>query len=86
VFGAATSSAGNQFAKATDDASLYASRLYADAMGYVEWMKSQLGFAASDVSGSGAAAGKSASKSASSVSKSLSKSLSSATSRAKQEL
>lgn len=85
-YGAATSNANNQFAKASDDASLYASKLYAGALGYVDWLKGQLGLAASDVSGSAAAASQSASKSASSVSKSLSKSLSSATSRAKEEL
>ena len=77
-YGAATSNAGNQYAKATDDASLYGNWVYERAMGYVDWAKSQLGLAASTVSASGS----SASAEASRIAKSFASSLSSAASRA----
>jgi hypothetical protein len=77
-FGAATSNAGNEYAKATDDASLYANWVYEQAMGYVDWAKSQLGLAASSASSSVKMAPSEASKSA----KSVASSLSSAASRA----
>lgn len=70
--GAASTKAGNQYAKATDDASLAGNDLYHQAMSYVDWARAQLGLGggaqASFSSATGAAAKSmtSASKAASS--------------------
>jgi hypothetical protein len=89
AYGAATSNAGNQYAKATDDASLYGKWVYEGAMGYVDWVKSKLGLAATSVSASGSSASAEASRSSMSASsaalksaKSMASSMSSAASRA----
>jgi hypothetical protein len=81
AYGAATSNAGNQYAKATDDASLYGNWVYEGAMGYVDWVKSQLGLAATSLSASGSSASAEASRSSMSA-KSMASSMSSAASRA----
>lgn len=73
AYGAATSKAGNQYAKATDDASLKADQAYGAAGYYIDWIKSKLGLAASDASASASSAAAVASSSASSVASQASK-------------
>jgi len=77
AYGAATSSASNQYAQATDDAALKLEYLQSAFFSYVDWAKSQIGLAASTASASGASASYQASKSASSASKSASSAASS---------
>ncbi|KAB2577109.1 Stress-responsive protein Ish1 [Lasiodiplodia theobromae] len=67
AYGAATSKAGNQYAKATDDASLKAEQAYGAAGYYLDWIKQKLGLAASDASASASSAAAAASSSASSA-------------------
>jgi len=76
AYGAATSSAGNQYAQATNDAALKLEYLQSAFFSYVDWAKSQIGLAASTASASGASASYYASKSVSSATKSISKSAS----------
>ena len=82
AYGAATSKARNQYAKATDDASLYGNWIYEEAMGYVDWVKSQLGLTASSASVEASRSATSASGEASKSAKSVASSLSSVASRA----
>jgi len=70
AYGAATSSANNQYAQAPNDAALKLEYLQDAFFSYVDWAKSQIGLAASTASASGASASYQASKSASSASKS----------------
>lgn len=49
AYGAATSRAGNQYAKATDDAALKKEHLAGSAGYYVEWVKEKLGLAGSEI-------------------------------------
>jgi Putative nuclear envelope organisation protein len=70
-YGAATSKAGNQYAQATDDASLYGNDMQYKVWEYVDWIKGQVGLATN-----------SAYASARSASSSISSSVSSAASRA----
>jgi Putative nuclear envelope organisation protein len=97
AYGAATSSAGNEYAKATDDAALKFDNVQSAFYSYLDWAKAQLGLASATVSASGSSASYYASKSASSASKSATsayssaskaaeKSYSSAASKAKEEL
>ncbi|GME63401.1 msc1 protein [Neofusicoccum parvum] len=74
AYGAATSRAGNQYAQATDDASLKANQAYGAAGYYIDWIKSKLGLAASDAYASANSAASAASSSASSASSQASKS------------
>lgn len=74
AYGAATSRAGNQYAQATDDASLKANQAYGAAGYYIDWIKSKLGLAASDAYASANSAASAASSSASSASSQTSKS------------
>lgn len=78
AYGAATSKAGNEYAKATNDASLKLEELKEAVWSYVDWAKEQIGIAEDKVE----AAKKSGYKSASSVSKAASKTASSASKRA----
>ncbi|KAH7045922.1 hypothetical protein B0J12DRAFT_669152 [Macrophomina phaseolina] len=73
AYGAATSKAGNQYAQATDDASLKADQAYGAAGYYIDWIKSKLGLAASDASASASSAAAVASSSGSSVASQASK-------------
>ncbi|KAL0265248.1 hypothetical protein SLS55_001213 [Diplodia seriata] len=73
AYGAATSKAGNQYAQATDDASLKANQAYGAAGSYLDWIKQKLGLAASDASASASSAASVASSSASSISSQASK-------------
>jgi len=82
AYGAATSSANNQYAKASDDATLKFEYFTSAVFSYVDWAKSQIGLAASTASASGSSASKVAYKSASSASKTASASLSSASKKA----
>jgi len=72
-YGAATSNANNQFAKATDDASLYTNQLYSQALDYFDWVTSQLGLAAASGTASAKSLSASVSSAASSASVSASK-------------
>ncbi|OJD39796.1 msc1 protein [Diplodia corticola] len=73
AYGAATSKAGNQYAQATDDASLKANQAYGAAGSYIDWIKQKLGLAASDASASASSAASAASSGASSVGSQASK-------------
>ncbi|KAF1982252.1 hypothetical protein K402DRAFT_424690 [Aulographum hederae CBS 113979] len=76
--GAATSSAGNQYARATEDASMKGNQLMDTVYSYVDWIKQQAGLAASSASSRGSSATGAAAKSASSASSLASKSASQA--------
>jgi hypothetical protein len=71
-YGAATSSAGNQYARATDDASLYTQNLQGKVYEYYDWFKGQLGFATDEAYASARTAASSISSAASSASVSAS--------------
>jgi len=81
AYGAATSKAGNDFAQATNDATLKLENLRVAVWEYIDWAKKQVGLAEDKVE----EARSSAYKSASSVSKSVSKSASSAASSASKK-
>jgi hypothetical protein len=78
AYGAATSSANNQYARATDDAALKYGNVQSVLYSYIDWAKGQFGFATSTASHVAASASYSAARSASSVSKSAASSASSA--------
>lgn len=82
AYGAATSKAGNQYAQATDDASLKAEHASAGAAYYIDWIKSKLGLIASDASASATSAASGASASATSAASGVSSSASSGASAA----
>jgi hypothetical protein len=97
AYGAATSSAGNEYAKASQDAALKFDGVQSAFYSYLDWAKAQVGLAsatasASGSSASGAAASSAysassvAAKSASSAASKASKSAASASSKAKAEL
>ncbi|KAL9094751.1 MAG: hypothetical protein Q9165_003022 [Trypethelium subeluteriae] len=71
--GAATSSAGNQFAKATDDASLFGSDIADTVNEWVLWAREQVGLAPSGAAASAKSAAEQARSSASKGSKSAGK-------------
>jgi len=78
AYGAATSSANNQYARATDDAALKYGNVQSVLYSYIDWAKGQFGFATSTASHVAASASYSAARSASSVSKNAASSASSA--------
>jgi Putative nuclear envelope organisation protein len=78
AYGAATSSAGNEYSRATDTAAYNFENIQSAVYSYLDWAKYQVGLAASTASASGSSATRAASKSASSVSKSASSAASSA--------
>jgi len=77
-YGAATSSAGNQYAQATEDAALKYGSAQSVVYDYINWAKGMVGLGASSASASGYSATGAAAKSASSLSSSLSSAASSA--------
>lgn len=83
AYGAATSSANNEYARASEDAALKFENVQSAFYSYLDWAKSQFGLAAATASASGASASKVAAKSASSVSKSASSAYSQASKSAK---
>ncbi len=83
---AATSSAGNQYARATDDAAAKGNYVYAYALQYVDMVKDTFGLWGSGVEASASRASYTASRSAASAASAASASASSATAKAKQEL
>ena len=83
---AATSSAGNEYARATDDVAAKGNYVYALAMQYVDMVKDNLGLWGTGLEASASKASYSASRSASSASSAASASASSATAKAKEEL
>lgn len=78
AYGAATSSAGNEYAKATGYAYGQGNAITDTVWSYFDWVKGQLGLAASDAQAKGSSAASAASSSASSLSSLASKSSSSA--------
>lgn len=84
-YGAATSSANNQYAKASDDASAKAGQMYGAFGYYTDLIKEQLGLASASGSSAYNSLSSEASKSASSASSVASKSASSVSSRASVE-
>jgi hypothetical protein len=84
AFGAATSSAGNEYAKATDDAALKVGYAQSVLYSYLDWATSQLGFASATASASVSSASKQAYKSASSASKSASSAYSGSSKKAEK--
>jgi len=93
AYGAATSSAGNQYAETSADAQLKFANVQSAFYNWLDWAQLQLGFAQNTASASGAKLSAQAAKSASSASNSASsayskasKSAESAASKAKQEL
>jgi len=93
AFGAATSSAGNEYAKASNDAALQFEGVQSAFYSYLDWAKTQVGFAQATGSSASAAASSSAAsasslaaKSAVSAASKASKAAASASSKAKAEL
>ena len=90
--GAATTKAGNEYAKATDDASLKGNNLLAQFQDYVDWAKIQLGLetgpsaSIKSANWEASASASSAASAASSGASSASKSAASAASSLKEEL
>lgn len=78
AFGAATSSAGNEYAQASQYAAGQGNAIVDTIFGYVDWVKAQLGLAAQDAQAKASSAASAASASASSLSSLASKSSSSA--------
>ena len=83
---AATSSAGNEYARATDETAAKGNYVYSLAMQYVDIVKDNLGLWGTGAEASMSRASYSASRSVSSASSAASASASSATAKAKQEL
>src|ERR1700753_1857409 len=84
AYGAATSSAGNEFAKATEDAALKYGYAQNVLYSYIDWFTSQIGLASATASASGSSATHQVYKSASSVSKSASSAYSSSSKKAEK--
>lgn len=81
-YGAATSAAGNEYARATDDASLMGNKAFSFVYGYFDWVRHKLGLYASEASASASQAGATASASVSSMGSHASKSAASMASSA----
>jgi hypothetical protein len=81
-WGAATSSAGNEYAKATREATLRGNQGMDFVWGYVDWIKGQLGLLSEEAQASMSSASVQASKSASSVASAASKASATASSKA----
>jgi hypothetical protein len=77
-YGAATSSAGNEYARATDDAALRVQNIQGVAYEYYDWVKGKLGLATDAALASARTARSSASSASSSASSSISSAASSA--------
>ncbi|KAK7514832.1 hypothetical protein IWZ03DRAFT_381831 [Phyllosticta citriasiana] len=73
AYGAATSRAGNEYAKATDDAALKKEHLAGSAGYYVEWIKEKLGLAGSNIASATDAAQSSATSAYSAAAKDATK-------------
>jgi len=79
AYGAASSSAGNQYARASEDAALKLGNVQSVFFSYIDWAKAQFGYATSTASVAAASASYDAARSASSASRSAASAASSAT-------
>ncbi len=86
AYGAATSSAGNEYARATDDAALKFERVRSVVYDYVGWLGRQVGMATEEAEKSAAGAGRAARETVVSASKSAKAAAASASKKAKEEL